>query len=119
MNAALDREIESLERLAMQICEAAREGNLDALDERIRQRWTLLDRLAVHVSETARGSASTDVTRDRLAAILEVDREAERILEDGRVALEARLAALAEGRRGLRGYASGSGSAGKRVDERG
>lgn len=119
MNSMIDGELDSLERLATQIRDAARDGDLDALDERLRRRRALLDRLADRVQKDDPPSTPAEGARARLAAILEIDRDAERFLEEGRAALVTRLGAIADGRRGLRGYAAGTGGQGKRVDERG
>lgn len=118
MNAPLDRDLETLERLAREILDAAREQDLEAVDERLGLRRPLLDRLARVVAVSAEHGEGATRVRERLAAILDVDRESERLLDAGRAELEAKLGEIAQGRRGLRGYAGRSPGA-TRVDERG
>jgi hypothetical protein len=103
-----------LRTLADDLREAARLGDLPALDRILAQRRTLLDRLErADDGEDARSRA------DLLVSILETDREAEEILKKRLADLGAELVALERGRRGLRAYAGAAGRSSKWIDERG
>jgi hypothetical protein len=109
--------LDALERLAVEGCRAAREGDLPALEEGLRDRRALLARIEETVAR-AREQTSTDEIVRRLEKVLELDREAERHLALAREDLEARVASMTRGEIGLGGYAAGGRARGKRVDER-
>ncbi len=107
----------ALEKLAHEGCRAAEEGDLPALEEGLRLRRALLPRIEQEVRAHPQAAAHELVRR--LERILDFDREAERHLNRGREELEERVSSLERGERGLRAYAGGGPSRGKRVDERG
>lgn len=107
----------ALEKLAQEGCRAAEEGDLPALEEGLRLRRALLPRIEQAVVG-ARTQPETNELVRRLERILDVDREAERHLNRGREELEERVSSIERGERGLRAYAGGGLSRGKRVDER-
>ncbi len=119
MTTSTEADLDELERLSREIRDAARERDLDAVDERLVRRRPLLERVAAHVSRALDPREEVVRVQGRLAAILDVDREAERLLEEGRAELESRLREIAEGRRGLQGYATGAARRASRVDARG
>jgi hypothetical protein len=110
-------DIAMLERLAREGCRAAEHGDLPALEEGLSRRRQILPRVEEMVANAGTRLASKELA-SRLERVLEIDREAERHLSRGRAELEAQVASMERGDRGLRGYSAGGPARGKRVDER-
>ena len=98
--------------LAGEFREAAREGNLDAMDRILSDRRDLIQRFG---ADPIRDRASSEI----LENILEIDRVAESLLEKQRQDLGAEIGSMESGRRGLRGYRGNTRLASKLIDERG
>lgn len=119
MSRALMTDLEILEQIARQIREAAASHDWDILDDRLRQRVPVLERIGKRMPEAQNDPSAEGEARRRLAGILAIDRETERLLEVGRKTLEEQLELVSTGTRGLAGYGGGHGAQSKRIDERG
>lgn len=119
MNRALTTDLELLEQIARQIREAAASHDWDILDDRLRQRVPVLERIGRGMPETQGDPSAEGEAKRRLAGILAIDRDTERLLEVGRKTLEEQLELVSTGTRGLAGYGNGRGTQSKRIDERG
>ena len=115
----LSQTLERFRTLAARFRDAAARQDLPTMDEILATRRGLLERITARLGPGAASADQARRSRELLAAILELDREAGELLAKQRDELGLELAALADGRRGLGAYAREGASAGKWIDERG
>ena len=116
----LSRTLEKLRTLAMGFRDAAAQCDLPTMEKILGTRRRLLERIASRGDDDAGASAEQKKhVQDILAAILELDREAERLLAKQRDEVGDELVALANGRRGISAYAGRRRDNGKWIDEAG
>jgi hypothetical protein len=109
--------LEQFRELAEEFRRAARDGDLERMDDLLGRRRTLADGLAR--AKAPRGAAERAERAELVEAILALDREAEAALRAHQAEIGDALVELSGGRRGLVGYGAGAGSGGKWIDERG
>ncbi len=115
----LSRTLEKLRTLAKSFRDAAAQCDLPTMDKILATRRKLLERIASREEDDGASAEQKREVRELLAAILELDREAEQLLEKQRDELGDELVALANGRRGLSAYAGRGRVSGKWIDEAG
>jgi hypothetical protein len=103
--------------LAREFRDAAQGGDTVAQERILAERRRLMPRL--ETLPAPHGNAERDARESAYRAILELDREAEAILERQRQTLGRELITIDSGRRGLAGYGSAGGRTSKWIDERG
>ena len=113
--AKVPENLERFHSLARDFRAAAERGDADAQERILADRRRLIAEL--EQTPGPRDDRERDARTRVLESILEIDREAERILERQRGEISGELMALDSGKRGLAGYATGTGSGGKWIDE--
>jgi hypothetical protein len=109
--------LERFRTLAEGFRHAARNGDLETMEDLLGQRRALAEGLAR--VESPRSEADRAEATRIVDAILDLDREAEEALRAHQAEIGGALVGLSEGRRGLTGYGAGARSGGKLIDERG
>jgi hypothetical protein len=119
MTFDLSQTLEKFRTLASRFRDAAARHDLPTMEDILATRRNLLERIAARAESQEASAEQKRRSQDLLAAILELDREAERLLEKQRDELGDELLALANGRRGLSAYAGREKGKGKWIDEAG
>jgi hypothetical protein len=115
----LSRTLDKLRTLAEGFRDAAAQCDLPTMEKILGTRRRLLERISSRGDDAGASAEQRKHVQDILAAILELDREAERLLEKQRDEVGDELVALANGRRGISAYASRRRDNGKWIDEAG
>jgi Flagellar protein FliT len=114
---ALPDGLDRFHELAREFRDAAQSGDTGAQERILAERRRLMPRL--EALPAPRSEAERQARESTYRTILEIDREAEAILDGQRRSLGQELMTIDSGRRGLLGYGSAGGGTSKCIDERG